>query len=340
MSDTLAPRRQFLALLAEADAAQSLAQSTKSSYLSGITSFLKFCIREQRQAIPTVDNICAYISDACRTVSSRTNKPLAPNSIQGYVTAIAAAFEHLYPDVRLVTNSPRVRKVLRGVKVQFSLPVSQKDPLTIPDLILVSDTAGVDYNDLLFTAMIVTGFHALHRLGELASPDTVQYRSSRTIIQRSSFSFSRCGRFAKYTLPHSKTDPFFQGATILVAECAIRGACPITALSQYLLRRDVRHDLSGTLFITAEGTHPTRSWFLSRFHRFFGSNKSGHSMRSGGATAFAQAGLPLDHIQDLGRWSSEAFKTYVRGHPIMRLATTRAHPLSLDGHIGSQVIFD
>ncbi|EGG05961.1 uncharacterized protein MELLADRAFT_106998 [Melampsora larici-populina 98AG31] len=100
-------RRQFLELLTEADAAQSLAHSTKATYRSGLSSFLKFCIKSKTPPIPTVDNLCQYISDAARSISLRTNKPLAPNSIQGYLTAIAAAYEHLYPDIRLATNSPR-----------------------------------------------------------------------------------------------------------------------------------------------------------------------------------------------------------------------------------------
>lgn len=332
-------RRQFLALLSEADADQSLAHSTKSAYRSGLSSFLKFCIREKRPAVPTIDNICSYISASCRTASQRTHRPLAPGSIQGYLSAIAASFEHLYPDVRLATNLARVRKVLRGVRIQFSLPVTRKDPLTIHDLILVSDSSSLDFDDTLFTALLLVGFHGLHRLGEITSPDSDRSRSHRKIILRASLSFSNCGGFAKYTLPHSKTDPFFQGSSVILAACAIPGACPITALSRYVLRRDVWFDQSGPLFMTLGGVPPTRSWFLARFRRYFEVNKSGHSMRSGGATAFAQAGLPLDHIQDIGRWSSEAFKTYVRDHPIMRLAATRAHPLSLDSHVGSQVVF-
>lgn len=107
----------------------------------------------------------------------------------------------------------------------------------------------------------------------------------------------------------------------------------------YLMRRDARFAEDKPLFLTKEGAVPTRSWFLNRFKKFFDKTKSGHSMRSGGATAYAQEGLPLDHIQDLGRWSSEAFKIYVHGHPLLRLATTRCHPLSIDGHAGSQVVF-
>lgn len=256
-------RRQLLALLSAADADHSLAVSTKSTYKSGLASFLRFCIKENIPPTPTEETICAYISDAARTISHRTNKPLAPSSIQGYLTAIAAAYETIYPQVRLVTNSPRVRKVLRGVKVQFSLPVCRKDPLTIPDLITVSRLSSSSYDELLFTAIITTGFHGLHRLGELTQPDNTAHRNPRKLITRATFRFSRCGGFAKYMLPHSKTDPFFQGTTVVLASCAVAGACPIEALTRYLIRRDARFDADRPLFLTIEGTTPSRTWFLN-----------------------------------------------------------------------------
>lgn len=224
--------------------------------------------------------------------------------------------------------------------MQFPLPVKRKDPLTLTNLIQVSQQFSPTYDEVLFTAMLTVGFHGLHRLRELTLPDKTSHCCNHKLILRSSTSLSRCGGCARYTSPHSKTDPFFQGTTVVLANCVISGACPVTALSRYLLRRDARFSSDLPLFLDAGGTPPTRSWFLTRFWVLFSSNKLGHSMRSGGATALAQAGLPLEHIQDLGRWSSEAFKTYVRGHPIMRLAATRAHPLSINGHLGAQVIFD
>lgn len=232
MTSQHVPRRQFLAVLADSDAAGILAKSTKSSYLSGVSSFLRFCIRECLPPIPSVDHLCMYIANACRTHSSRTNQPLAPNSIQGYVSTIAAAFEHLYPNVRLATNSCRVRRVLRGIKIQFSKSPTRKDPLCLEDLITISFSPADAYDNVLFTALILTGFHGLHRLGEITWADTVTYRDRRKLITQSTFQFLRCGEFARYTLPHCKTDLFFQGSAVVLASCNIPGASLCTSCEE------------------------------------------------------------------------------------------------------------
>lgn len=115
--------------------------------------------------------------------------------------------------------------------------------------------------------------------------------------------------------------------------------CPIEALKCYLVKRDRLFENRGPLFLNSLGNVPTRAWFLKRFYAFFASNKSGHSMRAGGASAMAQAGLPMEIIQDTGRWSSEAFKTYVRDHPVLRLRARAENPLSRYWHTGAYVTF-
>lgn len=116
-------------------------------------------------------------------------------------------------------------------------------------------------------------------------------------------------------------------------------SCPMDALRAYLGTRDRWFGNRSPLFLDSNGRVPTRAWFLGRFHAFFGFNKSGHSMRSGGASAMAQAGIPLEIIQDTGRWSSEAFKTYVRDHPVLRLRARVEHPIARYWHIGAFVNF-
>lgn len=93
------------------------------------------------------------------------------------------------------------------------------------------------------------------------------------------------------------------------------------------------------LFVRENGSSPSRSWFLRIFHSRFPQKFSGHSLRLGGATALAQNGASMDFIQGAGRWSSEAFRSYVRGHVVLRLPELLNHPIGAEGRTSANVIF-
>ncbi len=60
------------------------------------------------------------------------------------------------------------------------------------------------------------------------------------------------------------------------------------------------------------------TFLISRLHVFFPSNEiAGHSLRAGGATALALVGTPVERIQMISRWSSQAFFIYLRQNPIL-----------------------
>ena len=51
-----------------------------------------------------------------------------------------------------------------------------------------------------------------------------------------------------------------------------------------------------------------------------------NSMRSGGATSLAEAGADLATIQAVGRWSSDAFRIYIRKNPVLIHAVLFGRP--------------
>lgn len=333
------PKRELLLATARADADKALADSTKAKYRSALISFLNFCALHSFPPVPTEALLMAFIPYSCRRISHRTGLPVSPRTVEAYLSGITSAFRHSVLNVSVISNSKAVREVLKGCKRQFSSPVARKEPLLLQDLVVVHSATFSDFNQLLFHTLLTVGFHGLYRLGELTIPDDSRQFNPCKLISRLSLLVSDCGRFVRYTLPYNKSDPFFLGSTIILSRCEISGACPVQALLDYLLRRDRSFLVSPFLFITTKGKPPTRAWFLTHFRRFFSKEKSGHSMRSGGASALARAGFPLEHIQDVGRWSSKAFKTYVRDHPLMRLPLQRQYPLTLDGHVGAEVQF-
>ncbi|KAH7886008.1 hypothetical protein F5I97DRAFT_1927878 [Phlebopus sp. FC_14] len=59
----------------------------------------------------------------------------------------------------------------------------------------------------------------------------------------------------------------------------------------------------------------TRVCPCARLRLFFPHSIGGHSMRTGGATSLAAAGVSPDNIRAAGRWKSTAFERYIRKHP-------------------------
>ena len=81
------------------------------------------------------------------------------------------------------------------------------------------------------------------------------------------------------------------------------------------------------LWLTSRGAVPTRHWFLSRLRVLFPSSEyAGHSIRSGGATSLAEAGVDFSLIQAIGRWSSPAFRIYIRKNPVVLHAALFGRP--------------
>jgi hypothetical protein len=138
----------------------------------------------------------------------------------------------------------------------------------------------------------------------------------RKIIKRSSLHFSL--GYAGYRLPYHKTDPFYAGTDILFSTQEV--ADPVVLLQEFVHMRDKLHGARRALFIREDGSHPTRAWFDSKLFSFVDRSFGGHSPRAGGATFYAALGLSETVIMALGRWSSQAWKIYIRDNPCVRAA--------------------
>ena len=113
--------------------------------------------------------------------------------------------------------------------------------------------------------------------------------------------------------------------SILLAEPSAR-VNPLAILHQYITAHDLLFPYHPQLWVTKAGLIPTRAWFLRHLRRFFPPTISGHSMRAGGATALAAAGVVPVLIQAAGRWSSDNFQKYIRQHPFLLHLLIHASP--------------
>ncbi|KAJ3473685.1 hypothetical protein NLI96_g12876 [Meripilus lineatus] len=247
---------------------------------------------------------------------------IKPTSVDSYLSGICHQLEHLYPEVRKARQSHLVARTLKGCKRLYNTPTKRKRPLSTDDLeILLNSFPPLSHDNLLFRTLLLCGFFALHRLGELAWPDNPKARSSRKLIRRASVTFET--DTCSYTLPGHKGDALFEGSTVVLAK---RDDCmdPIAALAAYIEARDCSFPYHPQLFLTSSGTPPTRHWFLSRMLKVISDNVGGHSLRAGGATHFAACGWPDDRIQALGRWSSSQYRIYIRKNPVILQALLNA----------------
>ncbi|PPQ85183.1 hypothetical protein CVT25_004190 [Psilocybe cyanescens] len=266
---------------------QSIDTSTWKMYGSALNSYLNFVRMHDLPVNPTPETLSFF------TVYQ--SHQIKPDSVDTYLSGICQQLEPYFPEVRTARKSMLVKRTLDGCKRLRGVPTNRKRALTMDDLNIVADaySHSPSHDDRLFLSMLLTGFFALMRLGELAVPDDPTLFNPMKISKR---------RNVIIIQKHSQTiDPHFH-------------------FKSYLRSRDSLHPFSSALWLRADGSIPSRSFFISRLRKFFDSDVAGQSMRSGGATSLAESGVPPHLIQAIGRWASEAFKIYIRKNPVLMQA--------------------
>ncbi|VDC07991.1 unnamed protein product [Peniophora sp. CBMAI 1063] len=285
--------------------------STALSYSSGTRSYLSFTKLHELPVDPTADTLSLF--------AVYMSSYIKPTSVDSYLSGVCNVLEPFYPDVRKNRNSALVRRTIKGCKRLYSSAPERAEALTLEDLARASHTlVSPSHDDLAFLAMLHVGFFGLHRLAELTDHDTPKLRNPRKTMRRSTVKFADDGTSFSYWLPTHKADALYEGNTVHILR-RDDGPDPMSVFRAYLASRDRRpFALCPQLWLLADGRVPTRSWFTSRLRQLFpNSGVGGHSMRPGGATFFALEGYPDDRIQGLGRWTSDAFKMYIRKHPAL-----------------------
>ena len=289
----------------------ALEHSSQIAYNSHLNSYIAFCRIHQRPLTPTVDTLSFFIV--------YMSAHIKPDSVAVYLAGICNRLETEFPDVRRHRNDPVVKRTLAGCIKRARQQPSRKSPLDPTHLLIATQnlTPESQHDDKLFAALLVTGFHALMRLGELVWPDAIQLQSLRKISLRRSLRTTADSY--SFVLPTHKALKAGHGEEILV-RAFTPTVNPLPILLAYMRSRDLHFFSAPELWLTRDGAIPTRTWFMRRFRRFFGSEFAGHSMRSGGATTLALIGKPPHVIQTLGRWSSEEWQKYVRNHAFLQQA--------------------
>lgn len=298
----------------------SIEKSTSKGYGTGARDYISFCLTHSLPLTPTPLTLSRYIAYTSQYIASGPK----------YLTGARHFLADLYPEFDTNRASPLVQATIRGSKKIRADPIHRKLPLRPTHLQTFLDVARCSgqYDDLLFAVILTCCFYGCHRSGELVVKNDKGLFDWRKIIKRGSLHFS--GGRVGYFLPYHKGDPFYHGTDILFTAQVV--ADPVALLHEYMTLRDSVHGARAALFIRHDGSMPTRSWFDKRFFAILDRQFGGHSPRAGGATYYASLGLSEMVIQALGRWSSQAWKIYIRDNPAIRAEMQLAGIAGLHQH--------
>jgi hypothetical protein len=287
---------------------QAIDMSTWKNYGSALNSYLTFVRIHDFPVEPTAETLSFFTVYMCHHIK--------PDSVDSYLSGICHQLEPYFPSIRTIRKSMLCKRTLTGCKRLRGTPTQRKRALTLHDLSLVIAhySGSTLHDDLLFVTQLVTGFRVLMRLGELTIPDDKSLFDHRKITTRTSVTLSNDDY--RFFLPSHKADKFFEGNTVIVQRHS-GSIDPLLLFLKYLNSRDRLFPFSSDLWLRADGSRPTRSFFIRRMRLFFQDDVAGQSMRAGGATSLAENGVPPHLIQATGRWASSAFQIYIRKNPVL-----------------------
>ena len=226
----------------------ALDRSTISNYSSALNSYLNFVKLHNLPVEPTAETLSFFTVYMSHHIS--------PRSVNSYLSGISQQLETHFPTVKAAQNSTLVRRTLQGCMRMKSTATIRKRALTIDDLQLVINhyRNSLLHDDLLFVAMLVTGFFALLRLGEMTFPDDTSLQNWKKVTRRNTVHIH--DNLYEFLLPGHKVDHFYEGNRIIVPAHRFQHH-PLHHFQSYITSRDSLHPIASPLWLTAASTIPT-----------------------------------------------------------------------------------
>lgn len=287
----------------------ALAKSTHVTYNRGINNFEEF--RDNlglgRVWPSPTKHIVAYISHLSLDGKS-------PSTISTSTAAIA--YVHKINGWVDPTDNFVVRKLKEGAR-RDNKSSDSRLPITV-DILggLTSSLINIctsSYEACLFKTAFLLAFFGFLRVGEFTT--TSKKGNWDKILSLQDITIRNDLSAVEVHIRSSKTDQRGVGTTLQIGVVPNQGICPVASMSEYLR---VRPDVEGPLFIHFGGHPLTRYQFSAILKKGIKANGlppsdfSPHSFRIGAATSAAIGGVPLEHIMEMGRWESDAVKSYIR----------------------------
>lgn len=295
------------------------APATTRQYAAAVNKFLLFLsTTNDAQAVQPYRSKQIYRFILWCSASS--SKRVSTSTIKRYLSGLR--MWHCLHDKSFATvNEHRIRLLLKScTRTENRVSAKIRVGLTLRDVLnLTDELTTTSRMDLVTKSIILVGFWGLARLGEL-----VENKDHPTVfIRRRDVFFYDNGSRARIALRLAKTAKpgEIQYLHLLAQPNRLD---PINALHALLQRIPGGPD--DPLF---PGTSPGRPMHRSLISNFLKANGpsdthvwSGHSLRIGGASFQRHAGRSVRLLRRLGRWQSNAYKTYISKYsPHLRRST-------------------
>lgn len=231
-------------------------------------------------------------------------------AIKGALTAIA--WYHKAGHQPDPTKSFGVKRMLVALNKEAPAP-KKADPISLQMLESCLDRLGglglSFYEGKLLKTVLLLLYYGCLRVGEVAlssNPDTIlKFANTEFLTIRGIRHF----KFTLVKFKHSKGP-----VTLTLPPNPHSRYCPVAAIWDYFSSRPRGGDLCFTL---ADGRPVPRTFVAAQLSKLlvlggYSGHFSPHSLRVGRATDLAAAGVADAEIRATGRWSSDAFKGYLR----------------------------
>ena len=164
----------------------------------------------------------------------------------------------------------------------------------------------------MFKAAYLLTYYGLLRVSEVVHTSWQQYGRA---LQFKDIAFEKSGQAVCITIRQWKTSQTGQPTFLRIPREPDANMCPVCALHSYV---KIRTHIVGYLFLNANHKPLTRTQFSSVLSKciakspFRSRRILSYSFRIGKASEIASKGVPQDAIMKVGRWHSQAVRTYIR----------------------------
>ena len=282
---------------------KSRADSSVKKYLGAYCRWRAWAIAHELPTFPAKEqHVALYLQSIGQRLESKSAAEEAVNAL---------TWVHSLAGLDSPTDRPFVQATLQGLRRMWSKPVQKRKPMTTEILAdMVQDTN----RQLSLSNLRLTAFSLLAFAGFLRFDEAIHIRACdvKTSVD-----------MAKISLPRSKTNQFRQGHEVLIVRTGT-ATCPVAMLECYMAAAEIAPASELFLFqgickgkdgekLRASGclSYTTVREFFRKKLVDLGHSSEGfglHSLRAGGASAAAQAGIPDRLFKQHGRWSSETAK--------------------------------